>query len=121
MTKRIDQLCALLTIAVSINPYPLDSVVKNMIMEKYGDKFTRMQKGDETVFEELLNYACPKLIILPENEMIKDWTPQTPQEQFRIQFKDLYDEIRHQRELHPLKNILKLYSSVPLQNVASSL
>lgn len=62
--KKNEQMYALLAIALSLCPHGklVEENVNNQLREKYADKMLRMQRSDETVFDELFSYACPKFI-----------------------------------------------------------
>lgn len=78
ITKKHDQLLALLAIVICLHPKTIDKTVRNTVFEKYGDKISRMQKGEESVYEELFKYACPKFVVpsIPDYENLKDSTAQ---------------------------------------------
>ena len=64
MLKKYEQMAALLAMTLSLSPHSrlvLDDV-NAQLSEKYGDKMGRMQRGEETVFDELFSFACPKFI-----------------------------------------------------------
>ena len=62
--KKYEQMAALLAITLSLSPHSrlVLADVNAQLSEKYGDKMGRMQRGEETVFDELFSFACPKFI-----------------------------------------------------------
>ncbi|KAI4266682.1 MAG: hypothetical protein L6R38_008606, partial [Xanthoria sp. 2 TBL-2021] len=65
ITKKNDQMYALVAICVAFNPTKLDDTIHTALREKYGDTLTRLQRGGPEalpIFEELFRSACPKFI-----------------------------------------------------------
>ena len=91
--KKNEQMYALLAIAASLSPQPLDENLITTLRDKYGDRMARMQSNnvDLGAYEELFAFACPKFIspspppydaetgALPENY--------APQEHYRLQLR----------------------------------
>ena len=78
---------ALLAIAASLSPQPLDENLINTLRDKYGDRMARMQsnKVDLSAYEELFAFACPKFIspVAPQYDTLPEGY--IPQETFRLQ------------------------------------
>merc|ERR1719487_1175432 len=62
MVKKMEQMFSLLLICTSLCPVRLDESLQQHIKDKMADKQQKLQKGDETMYEELFQYACPKFI-----------------------------------------------------------
>ncbi|MCJ1281275.1 hypothetical protein MMC26_000593 [Xylographa opegraphella] len=65
ITKKNDQMYALVAICVAFHPTKLDDTIHTALREKYGDQLVRLQRGGPDslpLFEELFRTACPKFI-----------------------------------------------------------
>lgn len=65
VSKKNDQMYALIAICVAFSPTKLDDTIHTALREKYGDQLTRLQRGGPEslpLFEELFRSACPKFI-----------------------------------------------------------
>ncbi|KAF5104771.1 hypothetical protein DV451_000362 [Geotrichum candidum] len=65
VSKKSDQMYALLAICVALNPTRLDEVVHTGLREKYGEQLYKMQRGGAdalALFEELFIFAAPKFV-----------------------------------------------------------
>lgn len=65
VSKKADQMYALLAICVALNPTRLDDVVHTGLREKYGEQLYKMQRGGSdalSIFEELFNFSAPKFV-----------------------------------------------------------
>jgi translation initiation factor 3 subunit L len=80
IVKKHDQMYTLLAIAVSLCPQRIDETVHAVLRDKYVDKMIKMQRGDESVFDELFSFACPKFI----TPAAPDYDEETPRPQHQI-------------------------------------
>ncbi|MCJ1472722.1 hypothetical protein MMC13_001371 [Lambiella insularis] len=65
ITKKNDQMYALVAICVAFHPTKLDDTIHTALREKYGDQLVKLQRGGPEslpLFEELFRSACPKFI-----------------------------------------------------------
>ena len=65
ISKKNDQMYALVAICVAFNPTKLDDTIHTALREKYGEQLNRLQRGGPEslgLFEELFRSACPKFI-----------------------------------------------------------
>ncbi|RKP12078.1 RNA polymerase I-associated factor PAF67-domain-containing protein [Piptocephalis cylindrospora] len=65
MSRKADQMHALLAMAVALSPARLDEGVHSTIREKFSDQTSRLARGGQEAlqaFESLFNYASPKFI-----------------------------------------------------------
>lgn len=65
VTKKSEQMYALLAICVTLSPTRLDDAIHTGLREKYGDQIAKMSPGGPSalkVFEELFLFAAPKFI-----------------------------------------------------------
>ena len=87
--KKNEQMYALLAVAASLSPQPLDENLITTLRDKYGDRMSRMQSNnvDMSAYEELFAFACPKFIS-PAPPPYDD-LPATynPQEAYRLQLR----------------------------------
>jgi len=117
----------LVAICLSLSPQRIDETVHAMLREKYNDKMLRMQKGDESCFEELFSYACPKFISpsTPNYALVLEDSVKPPpndnQEALRLQTKLFLSEIRQQTLLATIRSFLKLYTTIGIQKLADFL
>lgn len=117
--KKNNQMYALLAIALSLAPQHIDDAVQTQLKDKYGDKIARIQRGDESAYEELFGFACPKFIspALPNYD-----DPQVfSQSIMRMHMKLFMHEMREQTLLPTIRSYLKLYSSIPIKKLADFL
>lgn len=65
VSKKSDQMYALLAMCVSLNPTRLDEAIHTTLREKYGEQLYKMQRGGADalpIFEELFSFAAPKFV-----------------------------------------------------------
>ncbi len=65
ITKKNEQMYALIAICVAFHPTRLDDTIHTALREKYGDQLLKLQRGGPEslpIFEELFRAACPKFI-----------------------------------------------------------
>ena len=121
LLKKHEQMYALLAITAALCPAvsrQLDESVANTLREKYGEKTRSMAAGSTDAFEELFAYACPKFA----SAQTPDWSDvnsNTNASAYKTQltaFMSLVDERRH---LPAIKQVLKLYSSISVEKLAT--
>lgn len=59
--KQLDRALLLLCICLSLNQIPIAPVVKNLITDKYADKFEKLLKYDKACFEESFTHGSCKM------------------------------------------------------------
>lgn len=120
--KKNEQLFALLAICLSLCPQPklLDDTVHTALREKYSDKISKMSNGEESVFDELFSYACPKFIT-PCPPSFDDPSYNYNQEAYRLQLKCFLAEVRQLRHLPTVRSFLKLYTTISVAKLATFL
>jgi len=132
MLKKNEQMYALLAICLSLCPQQRDQQkdenVHGYLREKYSDKTQRMQKGDETMYEELFTYACPKFVSpAPPNYalVLEDPNKYPPgnfnQDPLKLQAKLFLIEVKQQAMLPTVRSFLKLYTTIGTQKLAGFL
>jgi len=128
LMKKNEQMYGLLAICLSLCPQRVDESVHALLREKYSDKMTKMQKGDETVYEELFTAACPKFInaASPNYTLLLEDPSKYPalnynQEAVKLQTKLFLSEVKQQSLLPTIRSYLKLYTTIGTQKLADFL
>ena len=118
--KKNEQMYAMLAMTVTLCPQRIDESVHAVLREKLYDKIVRMQRGDESAFEELFAFSCPKFILpvpIPEDAPIANYN----QEAYRVQMKLFLNEVHQQAFLPTVRSYLKLYTTMPIAKLAGFL
>jgi translation initiation factor 3 subunit L len=110
----------LLAICLVLHPQRIDESLHSMLKEKnYADRMNKMQQGDLGEFESCFSYACPKFLspVAPtfENSM-NDISHKEP---LRLQLKVFMEEVKQQMLLPTVRSYLKLYTSMPMEKLAT--
>jgi len=119
--KKSEQMHALLAIAASLSPQPLDENLITSLRDKYGDRMARMQSNlvDLSAYEELFAFACPKFIS-PAHPDYENLPPSyNPQEAYRLQLRLFMDEVKQQKMLPSIRSFLKLYTTIGIPKLAA--
>jgi len=116
ISKKKEQMCGLLVITVSLCPQRIDDNLQQ-ILENWSEKFLRMQRADDSAYEESFHFSCPKFI-----------TPCPGQDNFggvmgqlNLQRKLFMNQVHQHVVLHPIRSYLKLYTSIRVSKIASFL
>ncbi|KAI9311986.1 RNA polymerase I-associated factor PAF67-domain-containing protein [Dichotomocladium elegans] len=118
VSKKIDQIYALLAMCVSLCPTRLDETVHSPLRERHGEHISKMTKGEEGLqtFEELFQYACPKFISA---------SPQldgAPRPDLHATYVKLFlADVRNQIMLPTLRSFMKLYTTMGVEKLAKFL
>ncbi|MCJ1373731.1 hypothetical protein MMC20_004960 [Loxospora ochrophaea] len=121
ITKKNDQMYALIAICVAFNPTKLDDTIHTALREKYGDQLTRLQRGGPDalpLFEELFRSACPKFISPTPPDFDNPDINVDPVEHHLSIF---MDEVRNNMWSPTVKSYLKLYTTMDLKKLAGFL
>ncbi|KAL8866305.1 MAG: hypothetical protein Q9198_008946, partial [Flavoplaca austrocitrina] len=121
ITKKNDQMYALVAICVAFNPTKLDDTIHTALREKYGDTLTRLQRGGPEalpIFEELFRSACPKFISPTPPDFSSPALNVDPVDHHTAIF---MDEVRNTLYNPTVKSYLKLYTTMDLNKLASFL
>lgn len=118
ITKKNDQMYALMAICVALCPVRLDDTIHATLREKYGDQFTRMQRGGPEslpIFEELFLSACPKFIspIPPDFD-----NPENNVDPSQHHLKVFMSDVKNTISTPVLKSYLKLYTTMDINKLA---
>eukprot|EP00512_Aurantiochytrium_limacinum_P003559 CAMPEP_0171502312 /NCGR_PEP_ID=MMETSP0958-20121227/10097_1 /TAXON_ID=87120 /ORGANISM="Aurantiochytrium limacinum, Strain ATCCMYA-1381" /LENGTH=534 /DNA_ID=CAMNT_0012037331 /DNA_START=152 /DNA_END=1756 /DNA_ORIENTATION=+ len=114
---KYDRIRALAAMAISLSPgMRVDQQVSYVISEKHADNLLLLNKRDESTFESLFSYACPKFIV-PGNPNFGD-LGNRHQEAYRLQLKLFLYEVRQQAAIPTIRSYLLLYTSIPITKLA---
>lgn len=113
--KKNEQMYALLAISLSLCPFRIDENVHTTVREKYTDKMVRMQRCDESCFEELFTYASPKFVNTGHGD---DASHSQSHEAHRQQLKMFLNEVSEQKLLGSIRSYLKLYTTISISKLA---
>ncbi|KAK5169650.1 uncharacterized protein LTR77_005627 [Saxophila tyrrhenica] len=121
ISKKNDQMLALVAICVSFSPTRLDDTIHTALREKYGEQLTRMQRGGPEslpLFEELFRQACPKFIspTPPDFE-----NPQINIDPVEHQLSIFMEEVKNNMWSPTVRSYLKLYTTMDLTKLAGFL
>eukprot|EP01119_Soliformovum_irregulare_P017011 TRINITY_DN500_c5_g1_i1.p1 TRINITY_DN500_c5_g1~~TRINITY_DN500_c5_g1_i1.p1 ORF type:complete len:529 (+),score=138.88 TRINITY_DN500_c5_g1_i1:151-1737(+) len=115
--KKTEQMYALLSICLVLCPQRVDENIHSTLKEKNGDKTIKMQRGDETTFEELFSFACPKFITPAALELGSE----NPTDALKNQIRLFMMEIKEQDLVPTIRSYLKLYTSIPSAKLSNFL
>lgn len=121
ITKKNDQMYALIAICVAFHPTRLDDTIHTALREKYGEQFNRMQRGGPEslpLFEELFRAACPKFISPTPPDFDNPEINTDPVEHHLAIF---MDEVKTNMWSPTVKSYLKLYTTMDIKKLASFL
>ncbi|KAJ3168732.1 Eukaryotic translation initiation factor 3 subunit L [Irineochytrium annulatum] len=120
ISKKCEQMYALLSISVSLSPQRIDENVHALMREKYGEQLIKLQKDGEeslTVYEELFLFACPKFIS-PAPPRYDEAVNQS-QAPTQLQLRVFLDEVRQQLLVPTIRSYLKLYTTLRIDKLAT--
>lgn len=121
ISKKNDQMYALVAICVAFNPTKLDDTIHTALREKYGDQLTRLQRGGPDalpLFEDLFRSACPKFISPTPPDFDHPDLNVDPVEHHLAIF---MDEVKSTMWSPTVKSYLKLYTTMDLKKLAGFL
>ncbi|MCJ1350871.1 MAG: hypothetical protein MMC33_000852 [Icmadophila ericetorum] len=121
LTKKNDQMYALIAICVAFNPTKLDDTIHTALREKYGDQLTKLQRGGPEslpLFEDLFRSACPKFISPTPPDFDNPSTNIDPVDHHCNIF---MEEVRNNMYSPTVKSYLKLYTTMDLKKLAGFL
>ena len=121
ISKKNDQMYALIAICVAFNPTKLDDTIHTALREKYGEQLTRLQRGGPEslpLFEELFRSACPKFISPTPPDFSDPALNPDPVDHHLAIF---MAEVRATMFSPTIKSYLKLYTTMDLKKLAGFL
>ncbi|KAK8015511.1 hypothetical protein PG996_011459 [Apiospora saccharicola] len=115
ITKKNDQMYALIAICVAFHPTRLDDTIHTALREKYGDQLVKLQRGGPEalpIFEELFRAACPKFI---------SPNPEANVDPIDHHLGIFMDEVKTNMFNPTVKSYLRLYTTMDLKKLAGFL
>ena len=121
ITKKNDQMYALIAICVAFHPTRLDDTIHTALREKYGDQLLKLQRGGPEslpIFEELFRAACPKFIspVPPDFD-----NPEANVDPIDHHLSIFMDEVKTNMWSPTVKSYLRLYTTMDLKKLAGFL
>ncbi|GJC80835.1 eukaryotic translation initiation factor 3 subunit L [Colletotrichum liriopes] len=121
ITKKNDQMYALIAICVAFHPTRLDDTIHSALREKYGDQLLKLQRGGPEslpIFEELFRSACPKFIspVPPDFE-----NPESNIDPVEHHLAVFMEEVKINMWSPTVKSYLRLYTTMDLNKLAGFL
>lgn len=121
ISKKNDQMYALIAICVAFHPTRLDDTVHTALRDKYGDQLLKLQRGGPEslpIFEELFRSACPKFISPTPPDFDNPELNVDPLEHHLSIF---MDEVKTNMWSPTVKSYLRLYTTMDLKKLAGFL
>lgn len=121
ISKKNDQMYALVAICVAFHPTRLDDTIHTALREKYGEQLTRMQRGGPEalpIFEELFRAACPRFISPTPPDFENPHLNPDPVEHHLAIF---MNEVKTNMFAPTVRSYLKLYTTMDLTKLAGFL
>ncbi|CAN6630615.1 hypothetical protein TRVA0_012S02872 [Trichomonascus vanleenenianus] len=121
VTKKSEQMYALLAICVTLCPTRLDDVIHTSLREKYGDHLSRMARGGADAFkafEELFLFGAPKFIS-PSGPDFEN--PQNNIDPIQHHLRVFMVDVRNTTLGTTLKSYLNLYATMDIDKLAGFL
>jgi translation initiation factor 3 subunit L len=117
MVKKQDQMYVLLLMCTALCPQPLDETLEKHIRDKHVDKQMRLQRGEESCFEDLFSYACPKFVsaAMPDLDSTEAFNAN---EAHQRQLHLFLQEVKQQQALPTIGSYMKLYTSLQTSKLA---
>ncbi|KAK4189543.1 translation initiation factor 3 complex subunit L [Podospora australis] len=121
ITKKNDQMLALIAICVAFHPTRLDDTIHTALREKYGEQLLKLQRGGPDslpVFEELFRIACPKFIspVPPNFDQ-----PESNIDPIEHHLSVFMEEVKNNMWSPTVKSYLRLYTTMDLRKLAGFL
>lgn len=95
-----------------------DSVQSYMKDNKYAEKFSKLQRGDNEELSYMFHFACPKFLS-PVPPSFDGIIEQYLMEPYQQQLKVFMDEVNQQLLIPDIRSFLKLYTTLPIEKLAS--
>ncbi|RPA96449.1 hypothetical protein L873DRAFT_1772888 [Choiromyces venosus 120613-1] len=119
VTKKNDQMYALIAICVALCPTRLDDTIHASLRDKYGEQFTKMQRGGPDalpIYERLFLSACPKFISPIPPDFDK---PENNVDPSKHHLEIFMADVKNSMLAPTLKSYLKLYTTMDLKKLAA--
>jgi translation initiation factor 3 subunit L len=121
ITKKNEQMYALIAICVAFQPTRLDDTIHSALREKYGDQLLKLQRGGPEslpIFEELFRTACPKFISPVPPDFDRPEANVDPMEHHLAIF---MEEVKLNMWSPTIRSYLRLYTTMDLNKLSGFL
>ncbi|OUM51388.1 hypothetical protein BVG19_g483 [[Candida] boidinii] len=117
ITKRSDQMFALLTICISLCPTKLDDILHQQLKDKFGEQLVKLIRNENAiaVYEELFKFGSPKFIsscIVKPKSSVKVYN-----DPLNTHWRIFKIRLEANLNIPNLKSYLNLYSSLELNKL----
>jgi len=121
INKQTEQMYILLAVCLVIHPKRIDESLHATLKEKsYAEKINKMQAGELDEFQDCFLFACPKFLppVPPSLDDMERGGMQAKDAR-NLQLRVFLDEVQQQMLLPVVRSYLKLYTSMPIDKLAS--
>merc|ERR1712117_769854 len=121
INKQTEQMYILLAVCLVIHPKRIDESLHATLKEKsYAEKINKMQAGELEEFQDCFLFACPKFLppVPPSLDDMERGGMQAKDAR-NLQLRVFLDEVQQQMLLPVVRSYLKLYTSMPIDKLAS--
>jgi translation initiation factor 3 subunit L len=120
MQKKNDQMFGALAICLCLCPQQtgVDETLLSTLADKFADKTARMGRGDESAYEDLFSFACPKFVSPCAPDYDSPSSEAANQEAYKLQLRLFLNEVRQTAQLPTIRTYLALYSAIELSKLA---
>jgi translation initiation factor 3 subunit L len=119
--KQLDRALLLLCICLSLNQIPIAPVVKNLITDKYNDKFEKLLKYDKACFEESFTHGSCKMTtpLMKSSDFKTNGFLENTRDPMVETVNRFSAEFTKSQLLNNVEGILDLYPTISLKKFAS--
>jgi translation initiation factor 3 subunit L len=118
IAKQNEQIFHLLAICLNFYPMRIDDSIQTYLKEKYAERLLKLQRGDRDELIGMFHYSCPKFLS-PVPPSFDGVTDQYLMEPYNQQLKVFMDEVNQQLLISDIRSFLKLYTTLPIDKLAS--
>lgn len=121
LVKKREQLFALLAIVMTLAPQRIDESVQAELVQKFGELMQSLHRGESAAAADLFQKGCPKFVspVAPRYEA--EPRVDVSHEPYKVQLKLFQKEVTQQVMIPVIRSYLKLYSTMPIEKLASFL
>merc|ERR1711962_1519057 len=121
INKQTDQMYILLAMCLVLHSKRIDESLHGTLKDKnYQEKINKMQAGELDEFQDCFLFACPKFLppVPPSLDDMERGGMQAKDAR-NLQLRVFLDEVQQQMLLPVVRSYLKLYTSMPIDKLAS--
>uniref|UniRef100_A0A0G4HRD1 Eukaryotic translation initiation factor 3 subunit L n=1 Tax=Chromera velia CCMP2878 TaxID=1169474 RepID=A0A0G4HRD1_9ALVE len=124
MVKTTDRMFHILVLCISMSPVAIrleESVHQVIRQEKLQEKMERMRRDDESTYQDVFSFACPKFILvtLPDDEALQEPEKLNPNAAVHAHIRTFLQEMKQMKLIANFRSYAKLYNSIALSKLAS--